>query len=89
MEILFYVGMIIFGLYCLVTEDIEDVKADYPWLQTTRQLSVQSVWAMVMILMVLKGTMRWRTAHSVAVQEHKPVKTGIREDIDEILEIIL
>jgi hypothetical protein len=32
MEILFYVGMIGFGLYCLVTEDIEDVKADYPWL---------------------------------------------------------
>jgi hypothetical protein len=44
---------------------------------------------MVMISMVLKGTMRWRTAHSVAVQEHKPVKTGIREDIDEILKIIL
>ena len=26
MEILFYVGMIIFGFYCLVNEDIEDVK---------------------------------------------------------------
>ena len=29
MEILFYVGMIIFGFYCLVTEDIEDVKKDF------------------------------------------------------------
>ena len=29
MEILFYVGMIIFGLYCLVTEDIEKVKKDF------------------------------------------------------------
>ena len=29
MEILFYVGMIIFGFYCLVTEDIEKVKKDF------------------------------------------------------------
>jgi len=29
MEILFYVGMIIFGFVCLVTEDIEDVKKDF------------------------------------------------------------
>ena len=29
MEILFYVGMIVFGFYCLVTEDIEDVKKDF------------------------------------------------------------
>ena len=29
MEILFYVGMILFGFYCLVTEDIEDVKKDF------------------------------------------------------------
>ena len=27
--IVFYVGMIIFGFYCLVTEDIEDVKKDF------------------------------------------------------------
>ena len=29
MEILFYVGMICFGFYCLVNEDIEDVKRDF------------------------------------------------------------
>ena len=29
MEILFYVGMIIFGFYCLVNEDIEKVKKDF------------------------------------------------------------
>ena len=29
MEILIYVGMIIFGFYCLVTEDIEKVKKDF------------------------------------------------------------
>ncbi len=27
--IVFYVGMIIFGFYCLVTEDIEKVKKDF------------------------------------------------------------
>jgi len=32
MEILFYVGMIGFGLYCLCSEDIEDVRSDYPWM---------------------------------------------------------
>jgi hypothetical protein len=32
MEIIFYIALIGFGLYCLVTEDIEDVKKDYPWL---------------------------------------------------------
>ena len=79
MEILFYVGMIGFGLYCLVTEDIEDVKADYPWLQTTRTLSVQNVWAMVMILMVLMGTMRWKTAVYAAGQEQRLERTGILE----------
>ena len=29
MEILFYVGMIIFGFYCLVNEDINDVRRDF------------------------------------------------------------
>ena len=29
MEILFYVGMIIFGFYCLVHEDINDVRRDF------------------------------------------------------------
>ena len=29
MEILFYVGMICFGLYCLVNEDINDVRRDF------------------------------------------------------------
>lgn len=29
MEILFYVGIIIWGLYLLCTEDIEDVKRDF------------------------------------------------------------
>ncbi len=29
MEIVFYVGMIMFGFYCLVTEDIEKVKKDF------------------------------------------------------------
>ena len=29
MEILFYVGMIIFGFYCLVTEPIEKVEKDF------------------------------------------------------------
>lgn len=32
MEIIFYVGMIGFGLYCLVNEDIEDVRKDFPWM---------------------------------------------------------
>ena len=32
--IVFYVGMIVFGFYCLVTEDIEKVKKDFgvKWL---------------------------------------------------------
>ena len=29
MEILFYVGMIVWGFYLLVNEDIEDVKKDF------------------------------------------------------------
>jgi len=29
MEILFYVGMIMFGFYCLVTEPIENVERDF------------------------------------------------------------
>mgnify|MGYP003319893830 CR=1 FL=1 len=29
MEILFYVGMIVFGFYCLVTEPIENVERDF------------------------------------------------------------
>ena len=29
MEIVFYVRMIVFGFYCLVTEDIEKVKKDF------------------------------------------------------------
>lgn len=29
MEIVFYVGMICFGLYCLVSEDIDKVKKDF------------------------------------------------------------
>ena len=29
MEILFYVGMIIFGFYCLVNEYINDVRRDF------------------------------------------------------------
>jgi len=29
MEVVFYIGLIIFGLYCLVTEDIEKVKKDF------------------------------------------------------------
>ena len=29
MEILFYVGMIVWGFYLLVNEDIEDVKRDF------------------------------------------------------------
>ena len=29
MEILFYVGMIIFGFYCLVTEPLENVERDF------------------------------------------------------------
>ena len=33
MEIIFYVGMIGFGLYCLVNEDIEDVRKDFPWME--------------------------------------------------------
>ena len=45
-------------------------------------LSVQSVWAMVMILMVLKGTTRWRTAASVVVQEQQLERTGILEGIN-------
>jgi hypothetical protein len=33
MEVVFYVGMIVWGLYLVVTEDIEDVKRDFPWLK--------------------------------------------------------
>ena len=33
MEILFYVGMIMFGLYCLVTEPIEKVERDFKWME--------------------------------------------------------
>lgn len=29
MEIVFYVGMIVFGFYCLVTEPIENVERDF------------------------------------------------------------
>jgi len=29
MEIIIYIGLLIFGLYCLVTEDIEKVKKDF------------------------------------------------------------
>ena len=29
MEMLFYIGMIIFGFYCLVTEPIEKVEKDF------------------------------------------------------------
>tara|TARA_R100000231_G_scaffold83771_1_gene63765 strand:- start:677 stop:925 length:249 start_codon:yes stop_codon:yes gene_type:complete len=29
MEILFYVGMIMFGFYCLVTEPLENVERDF------------------------------------------------------------
>ena len=29
MEVVFYVGMIIFGFYCLVTEPIEKVEKDF------------------------------------------------------------
>ena len=30
-EVLFYTVMILWGLYLVVTEDIEDVKKDFPW----------------------------------------------------------
>ena len=33
MEILIYMGVLLFGLYCLVTEDIEDVRKDFPWME--------------------------------------------------------
>jgi len=33
MEIVFYMGMIIWGLYLVVTEDIEDVRKDFPWME--------------------------------------------------------
>jgi hypothetical protein len=33
MEVVFYVGMIVWGLYLVVTEDIEDVRRDFPWLK--------------------------------------------------------
>lgn len=29
MEILFYVGLVVFGLYCLVTEPLDKVKKDF------------------------------------------------------------
>ena len=29
MEILFYVGMIVWGFYLLVNEDVEDIKRDF------------------------------------------------------------
>jgi len=29
MELLFYIGMIFWGIYLLVNEDIEDVKKDF------------------------------------------------------------
>ena len=30
-EVLFYTVMVLWGLYLVVTEDIEDVKKDFPW----------------------------------------------------------
>ena len=36
MEVVFYVGMIVWGLYLVVTEDIEDVRRDFPWKVPTR-----------------------------------------------------
>ena len=33
MEVVFYVGMIVWGLYLVVTEDIEDVRRDFRWLK--------------------------------------------------------
>ena len=42
-------------------------------------LSVQNVWAMVMILTDLRGTMRWRTAASVVELEQQLERTGILE----------
>jgi len=33
MEMLIYMGILLFGLYCLVTEDIEDVRKDFPWME--------------------------------------------------------
>jgi len=33
MEVVFYVGMIVWGLYLVVTEDIEGVRRDFPWLK--------------------------------------------------------
>lgn len=47
-----------------------------------RILSVQNVWAMVMILMVLWGTTRWKTAAYAVVQERQLERTGILEDIN-------
>ena len=34
MEILIYMGILLFGLYCLVTEDVEDVRKDFPWMDS-------------------------------------------------------
>ena len=47
-----------------------------------RILSVQNVWAMVMILMVLWRTTRWKTAAYAVVQERQLERTGILEDIN-------
>ncbi len=33
MEVVFYVGMTVWGLYLVVTEDIEDVERDFKWLK--------------------------------------------------------
>jgi len=33
MEVLFYTVMILWGLYLVVTEDIEDVRRDFPWVK--------------------------------------------------------
>ena len=45
-----------------------------------RILSVQNVWAMVMILMVLWRTTRWKIAAYAVVQERQLERTGILED---------
>ena len=47
-----------------------------------RILSVQSVWALVMILMVLWRTTRWKTAAYAVVQVQQLERTGILEDIN-------
>ena len=50
MEILFYVGMIIFGFYCLVNEDINDVRRDFGLEEITENVKKMELEQLLVLL---------------------------------------